>query len=744
MRSPVLIAETPFAGGHGPRYLAPPGRGVDADLAADYVSRVKEVEGDPEEIEGDDYLGVRLPLADEARGETATQVLVLIGIDVDRMSGTERDEVLEQLRERLEVLNDAVLAVDWSTKGYDPVVEIPELEEWHEPGWDALPRMGPWAERDAAANPPETPESPGSDQEGWGEGTVSLPGATAESDRAATGPDKIDWESPVSIPLTPSHERTAEKHDAPAKSEQSAEKSVDLSAPAPLTEVEKEEAETPPVILELPLTPSKQPPPPVQGPVTVVVQVVADPKAMNPHEPEPTPDLIVPAKEPALPSPATNKIDPAQVSASLDRSPALAPLPTTTESVDAPSRGLRWYIWFPWTALLVLIVLKYLYLTQVDRTWHQRVTESHYAAGPIKVIEKPVPTIVEKIVEKPVEKIVEKVVEKPVEKIVEKIVEKPVTAADNPKVEQWTKFLAEYRSRMAQFDLIGSADLLVNWQKYLPAWGADALPELTKERSLYRTQAAVRLEEWTAGRIKDRRFSAGYAGLRAFNDSKDVQELLGAKTVVELAGKARTELGAAEDEYHYSQIRTLAAEVPVAEERLKQHIDAYLAMVPPGRMLGVVQRLAEYRQWEKAGQPVNAVVTIEWGPRTPTREHVIEIALGLGKDGQPLKTISRTALAEPGKIWTDTIPVGGITDKQYRVKTVRPTSPVEELAEALTTRTELFFSNPAGPLTVANEVDSGTKVTVKWQGIVERPMLPEWDVATRSALFDGLVPKVGK
>src|SRR5438045_9277640 len=94
MRSPVLIAETPFANGHGPRYLAPPGRQVDANLAADYVSRVKEVEGGAEEIEGDDYLGVRLPLTDEATGESAMQVLVLTGIDVDRMTGPERDEVL--------------------------------------------------------------------------------------------------------------------------------------------------------------------------------------------------------------------------------------------------------------------------------------------------------------------------------------------------------------------------------------------------------------------------------------------------------------------------------------------------------------------------------------------------------------------------------------------------------------------------------------------------------------------------
>ena len=58
MRSPVLIAETPFAAGHGPRYLAP-GRDVDGAIAAYYVGRLRDDEDDVEEIEGDDYLAVR-------------------------------------------------------------------------------------------------------------------------------------------------------------------------------------------------------------------------------------------------------------------------------------------------------------------------------------------------------------------------------------------------------------------------------------------------------------------------------------------------------------------------------------------------------------------------------------------------------------------------------------------------------------------------------------------------------------
>src|SRR4051812_36185835 len=154
MRSPVLIAETPFAGGHGPRFLPRPGRAVDPATAAHYVGKARDVEDDVEEIEGDDYLAVRLPLKDPDTEAVAHDFMLLAGIDVDRMTAEERDEVLEQLRERLEVLNDAVAAVDWSVHAYDPVVEIPELEEWHEPSWDALPRAGMWAEEIVPADQP--------------------------------------------------------------------------------------------------------------------------------------------------------------------------------------------------------------------------------------------------------------------------------------------------------------------------------------------------------------------------------------------------------------------------------------------------------------------------------------------------------------------------------------------------------------------------------------------------------------
>ena len=38
------------------------------------------------------------------------------------------------------------------------------------------------------------------------------------------------------------------------------------------------------------------------------------------------------------------------------------------------------------------------------------------------------------------------------------------------------------------------------------------------------------------------------------------------------------------------------------------------------------------------------------------------------------------------------------------------------VAEASRVRTELFLLDPSGPVSAASEADSGTKVTVDWQG----------------------------
>jgi hypothetical protein len=248
-------------------------------------------------------------------------------------------------------------------------------------------------------------------------------------------------------------------------------------------------------------------------------------------------------------------------------------------------------------------------------------------------------------------------------------------------------------------------------------------PGLEALKADYKARIGSSLNSWASGRARDQRFAEAYLGLTSFRAAPSVKLLVGERGE-ELADKARSEVRSAEDEYHYTQIKTLLDSPVAADERLTQHINAYLALVePPGRMLAEVQKLAAYRKWQQEGRPVKAVVKIEWGPRVPSREQQVEITLGAGKDAQ---VFNRTIAVEPGRLWVDTFPLKG-SACNYRVKTTRPTSPVEELVDAAKQRMELFLSDPAGPLTVASEVESGTKVTVDWQGVVEKPTLPAWN-----------------
>jgi hypothetical protein len=428
-----------------------------------------------------------------------------------------------------------------------------------------------------------------------------------------------------------------------------------------------------------------------------------------------------------------------QVSQAADRSLALSPLPSPPVP-DEPSRrrGLRWWVWFPWAATVVLSTCGYLYLTQLDKTWHQRVTETRYAVGPTRVLERTVekPVVVEKIVEKPVDRIVEKIVEKPVEKIVEKVVAAPT--AETAKHDQWTRFEAEYRARMDRNDVLAAAKWLQGWKVQMPVTADLEPPGLEGLRKDFRESASGRLSTWLRALLTENQYAVAITGLWTIANSKDVSDLVGQRNTGEWYKNGQQLIRNSQDDYHYTQIRQLV-DNPAEEARLKQHLDAYLALVePPGQLLPEVQKLADYRKWMKDGRPAKAIVKVEWGPRTVAREHTIEIGLGLGKDRQPAATFTRTADARPGQVWTETFPVSAVsgpTDRiPYRVKTVRPTSPVEELAEAARVRTELFLLDRTGPVSVAGEADSGTKVTVEWQGVLAKPDLPPWPAAKAPTL----------
>jgi hypothetical protein len=716
-------------------------------MAAHYLDKTRDVEDDVEEVEGDDYLAVRLPLKNPETEEVAHDFMVLAGIDVDRMTSQERDEVLEQLRERLEVLNDAVAAVDWTAHGHELVVEIPELDEWHEPAWDALPRTGLWAEGGPASDEShashgshdshDNPAPPEDEVTGWGTAYQEPP---VEQHRS-----EFDFSnSPAAaVPPTPPPEPDPEPDPVP---EPAPPGPPEPDPPVPVPD-------EPRVFIDVPTPFRKESP--ANAPVTVIVQVVSDPAT------DPTPDHVVSAKEPSpslapvavgpvvhTPEPAARGIDPVQVSQAADRSLALAPLPSTPATEEPTRRrGLRWWVWFPWTAVIVLLVAKYLYLTEIDKTWNQRVVETRHIPGSTRIVERVVekPVVVEKVIEKPVEKIVEK----PVEKIVEKVVEKPVAAptGEAAKQDQWAKFEAEYWVRMSRNDVLAAAKWLEGWKTQMSPPADIEPPGLKGLREDFQKSASGRLSVWIGALLTENQYAAAYTGLWTIANSDEVNRLVGRMVTGDCYQNGRQLIRGSQDHYHYTQICQFADKA-ADEAQLKQHIDAYLALVdPPGKMLAEVQRLADYRKWLKDGRPMKAVVKIEWGPRTVAREHTIEIGLGAGKDGPSAATYTRTANARPGQVWTEMIPVTGFAgpvDKiPYRIKTVRPTSPVEELAEAARVRTELFLLDRNGPVSVAGESDSGTKVTVEWQGALAKPELPPWPAPKAPALPVSL-PKVGQ
>jgi hypothetical protein len=699
MRSPVLIAETPFANGHGPRFLAPPGRGVEIATAALYIDRVREEGADVEEVEGDDYLGVRMSLADEPTGATAPQILVLAGVDANRMTGEERDEVLEQLRERLEVLGDAVAAIDWTVHEHDLVIELPELEEWHEAGWDVLPRTGRWAE-DSANPSPLTFRVVDSDP--------------ADDPEHEPDPSSRQVEEPTQFNSEPEprgQERLEDAGDPFDFGRQEEAKPELVAARPPEPEPPKPE----PIAIQ----PSVEPPKPAPAP-KVETPTQPPPAAATSIESPAPPVAPSPPVKPVtalLDPPPPRSIDPVQVSESADRSPSLAEPPA--KPADPPrtrSVAFRWWVWGPWAAVVVLLTAKYLYLTQIDKTWNQRIRETHFAARQTKVVEVPAPPPAESAIP------------------ADKLGEEGALAA----------FAVDFRARLSQGDLLQAADLLHAWMGQVISIHPGVRPKLTELQTEFRAAAAARLQEWAAGRCKDRRFADAYTGLQAFESAKSVKAILEPPAIAKTVTDVRAQVRSAEDEYHYTQIRTLSATDPVPEERLKQHIDAYLALVePPGRMLTEVQQLAEYRKWMKDGQPGKAVVTVKWGPRISAQRHTIELSLWDNKGGVPLATWTRAADARVGQEWNEVFPVSGITTPPrrigYGVKTTRPTSAVEELVDGARERTESFNDGKTGR---APDVESGTVVRFELQGLVERPALPPWK-DSRAPVLPVSMPKVG-
>ncbi len=128
-----LVAETPRADKWNHRFIV----SSTGDLSESEVAKV--VAAARRNLQGEDYLAVSVKTAQSVSGRTGDEILVLTGIEVNKLSGTQRQQIMAQLEQRLAEL--AVLVtekIDWERAGQSLLVERAELVEWEKAISDLL------------------------------------------------------------------------------------------------------------------------------------------------------------------------------------------------------------------------------------------------------------------------------------------------------------------------------------------------------------------------------------------------------------------------------------------------------------------------------------------------------------------------------------------------------------------------------------------------------------------------------
>jgi len=135
MNKPQLIAETPRAGKWNHRFIAAP----DGSLSDSEIKKIlAAARSNPQ---GDDYLAVSVETAES--GRTGKEILVLVGVDVKKLSESQRQQIVTQLKQRLPNLATLVTEIDWDRA---ILLRRRELGEW-EKGFGDLPIFVPETEQ---------------------------------------------------------------------------------------------------------------------------------------------------------------------------------------------------------------------------------------------------------------------------------------------------------------------------------------------------------------------------------------------------------------------------------------------------------------------------------------------------------------------------------------------------------------------------------------------------------------------
>ncbi len=126
MTKPQLVAETPRAGKLNHRFLA----AANSTLSDSEVSQI--VATARKNQKGDNYLAVTVDTAQPLSGRTGKEILVLVGINVKKLSEIQHQQILEQLEQRLTDLATLVTEkIDWDDrKNQALLLKHPELGKW--------------------------------------------------------------------------------------------------------------------------------------------------------------------------------------------------------------------------------------------------------------------------------------------------------------------------------------------------------------------------------------------------------------------------------------------------------------------------------------------------------------------------------------------------------------------------------------------------------------------------------------
>jgi hypothetical protein len=114
MAGPIFIARTPRAGRWNHCYLAPPGANLTTEEMAAFVDAVSNanVVGT---VFGGNYVGLRRTQVQDGTMRESSEILILIGVAVDRLSSEEKEYLTRVLEYRLGDLGRLVEKIEWQS-----------------------------------------------------------------------------------------------------------------------------------------------------------------------------------------------------------------------------------------------------------------------------------------------------------------------------------------------------------------------------------------------------------------------------------------------------------------------------------------------------------------------------------------------------------------------------------------------------------------------------------------------------